>query len=115
MWDIRPVIFFCSQMSSKTNIVLKPGNVMNGNTKQKLLGYIEKIQRELKGIGINLYNDKTKNEVIAGELASLLNKYNFGLHEGNDVNINTITKFINRIRQQFPIDRPLPLSLTVIG
>lgn len=45
--------------------------------------------------------------MLANALADFLNYYYYGVEEGNDVNTNSIIRFINRVKRLAPINRPL--------
>ena len=96
---------------SKTNATLKPGHVMQGNNTQKLLGYCNRLNNEL---GFNITTTSggyvLRDSSYATRLAEPLNEFQFGLREGNSVNDTTMNRFIERVQNENPYDRPIDYS-----
>ncbi len=96
---------------SKTNAILKAGHVMQGNNTQKLLGYCNRLNNEL---GFNITTTSggyvLRDSSYATRLVEPLNEFQFGLREGNSVNDTTMNKFIERVQNENPYDRPIDYS-----
>ncbi|KAK8887606.1 hypothetical protein M9Y10_038657 [Tritrichomonas musculus] len=94
---------------SKTTLILESGHVLQGNNTQKLLGYCNRLNNEL-GFNISTTNAQgglLADRTYARNLLKVLNEFNFGIREGNIVNENSIERFIQRVQEDHPIERPL--------
>ena len=100
----RIIIFtFLINQMSITTLKLKPGNVTNGNNKQKLYQYITSINQQLRA-EIPLRRDTPSYTYrvvqVAAPLTEYLNEHDYGLHEGTPVTHEKIDRFINRVKQE---------------
>lgn len=110
----KPPYFFVNQMS-KTSLTLKQGDILKGNNKEKLIGYIKRLNTELGFIISTNYKSNERISTISGQMIPHLNSLEYGLHIGNTVNDANITRFIQWVKTNRPKDRPLEWNDLLIG
>ena len=103
-----------SSNTSKTKLILTAGKIAQGNNNESLIRYINRLNSELGfSIPTNRSNNKKleiRPQTLAKYMVDTLNEFEFGLHEGDNINDNTITRFINRIKEEYPLNRPIDIE-----